>query len=81
MSDEQQQTITVDDEHYAVADFSEQQQYLLKQVQDLTQKSSSLQFQLDQTSVAKQWFTDNLIASLKSEESDDGVAGADIAAQ
>ncbi len=81
MSEVQDQTITVDDQEYAIADFSEQQQYMLKQIQDLSQKSGNLQFQLDQTSVAKQWFTDNLIASLKSEESDDGVAGADIAAQ
>lgn len=81
MSDGQQQTITVDDQEYAIADFSEQQQYMLKQIQDLSQKSGNLQFQLDQTTVAKQWFTDSLVASLKSEESDDGVAGADIANQ
>ena len=81
MSEGQDQTITVDDQEYAVADFSDQQQYMLKQIQDLNQKSGNLQFQLDQTNVAKQWFTDNLIASLKSEEGGEDVAGADIADQ
>ena len=81
MSEGQDQTITVDDQEYAVADFSDQQQYMLKQIQDLNQKSGNLQFQLDQTNVAKQWFTDNLIASLKSEEGSEDVAGADIANQ
>lgn len=81
MSEGQEQTITVDDQEYSVSDFNEQQQYMLKQIQDLSQKSGNLQFQLDQTSVAKQWFTDNLIASLKSEEGGEDVAGADIADQ
>lgn len=81
MSEGQGQTITVDDQEYAIADFSDQQQYMLKQIQDLKQKSGNLQFQLDQTNVAKQWFTDNLIASLKSEEGGEDVAGADIADQ
>lgn len=81
MSEGQDQTITVDDQEYAIADFSDQQQYMLKQIQDLNQKSGNLQFQLDQTNVAKQWFTDSLIASLKSEEGGEDVAGADIADQ
>lgn len=81
MSEGQEQTIMVDDKEYSVSDFNEQQQYMLKQIQDLSQKSGNLQFQLDQTSVAKQWFTDSLIASLKSEEGGEDVAGADIADQ
>ena len=76
MCEGQDQTITVDDQEYAVADFSDQQPYMLKQIQDLNQKSGNLQFQLDQTNVAKQWFTDNLISSLKSEEGGEDVAGA-----
>lgn len=81
MSEGQEQTITVDGQEYSVSGFDEQQQYMLKQIQDLSQKSGNLQFQLDQTSVAKQWFTDSLIASLKSEEGGEDVADADIADQ
>lgn len=81
MSEDQPEMITVDDQQYAVGDFTDQQQYMLKQIQDLSQKSGNLQFQLDQTNVAKQWFTDSLIASLKSEEGGEDVAGADIADQ
>jgi hypothetical protein len=81
MSEEQPQTLNVDGMEYPLSEFSDQQKYMLNQVQDLSGKASNLRFQLDQAEVAKQWFTDNLIASLKSEESDDGMAGADITNQ
>jgi len=81
MSEEQPQTLNVDGVEYPLSEFSDQQKYMLNQVQDLSGKASNLRFQLDQAEVAKQWFTDNLIASLKSEESDDGMAGADITNQ
>jgi len=81
MSEEQPQTLNLDGMEYPLSEFSDQQKYMLNQVQDLSGKASNLRFQLDQAEVAKQWFTDNLIASLKSEESDDGMAGADITNQ
>jgi len=81
MSEEQPQTLNVDGVEYPLSEFSDEQRYLLNQVQDLNGKAGNLRFQLDQAEVAKQWFTDNLIASLKSEESDDGMAGADITNQ
>ena len=81
MSEEQPKTLNVDGVEYPLSEFSDEQRYLLNQVQDLNGKAGNLRFQLDQAEVAKQWFTDNLIASLKSEESDDGMAGADITNQ
>ncbi len=81
MSEEQPQTLNVDGMEYPLSEFSDQQKYMLNQVQDLSGKASNLRFQLDQAEVAKQWFTDNLIASLKSEASDAGMAGADITNQ
>jgi len=81
MSEEQPQTLNVDGMEYPLSEFSDQQKYMLNQVQDLSGKASNLRFQLDQAEVAKQWFTDSLVASLKSEESDDGMAGADITNQ
>lgn len=81
MSEGQDQAITVDDQEYAIADFSDEQQYMLKQIQDLNQKAGSLKFQLDQVSVAKQWFTDSLVASLKAGGESEDVASPDIADQ
>jgi len=81
MSEEQPQTLNVDGVEYPLSEFSDEQRYLLNQVQDLNGKAGNLRFQLDQAEVAKQWFTDNLIASLKSEEDGEDVAGADIANQ
>jgi len=81
MSEEQPQTLNLDGMEYPLSEFSDQQKYMLNQVQDLSGKASNLRFQLDQAEVAKQWFTDSLVASLKSEESDDGMAGADITNQ
>ena len=77
MSEEQPQTLNVDGVEYPLSEFSDEQRYLLNQVQDLNGKAGNLRFQLDQAEVAKQWFTDNLIASLKSEEGSEDVAGAD----
>lgn len=79
MSEEQPKTLSVDGVEYPLSEFSDEQRYLLNQVQDLSGKAGSLRFQLDQAEVAKQWFSDNLIASLKSEEGSGDVAGADIA--
>jgi len=71
VSEEQPQVITVDGEDHVLSDFSDHQKYLMSQIQDLTSKTASLQFQLDQASVAKQWFTDNLVESLKEKDPED----------
>ena len=78
-----QQTLTIDDQEYAIADFSDQERYMLNQVQDLTQKVNNLKFQLDQANVAKEFFSQNLISSLKNPQTEEviqDVAGANIAA-
>lgn len=79
MSEEQPQMLSVDGVEYPLSEFSEEQRYMLNQVQDLNGKAGNLRFQLDQAEVAKQFFSDNLIASLKSEEGSEDVAGTDIA--
>ncbi len=77
-----QQVLTIDDKEYEIDGFSNQQKYMLNQVQDLTNKASNLQFQLDQANVAKEFFSQNLISSLQNpevEEVVENVAGTDIA--
>ncbi len=49
----------------------DKQKYLIAQIQDLQAKAQSFQFQLDQVSVAKDQFTNALIASLEETEKDD----------
>lgn len=79
MTDDENKSLTVDGVEYPLADFSDEQRYLLTQVQDLSGKVGNLRFQMDQAEVAKQFFIEKLASSLKSEEESDGVAGADIA--
>ena len=45
----------------------DKQKYLIAQIQDLQAKAQNFQFQLDQVSVAKDQFTNALIASLEEE--------------
>jgi|11_taG_2_1085331.scaffolds.fasta_scaffold101087_1 hypothetical protein len=77
-----QKVLTIDDKEYEIDGFSNQQKYMLNQVQDLTNKANSLQFQLDQANVAKDFFSQSLISSLQNPEAEEvveNVAGTDIA--
>ena len=60
--------INIDGKEYKQEDLDDSQTYLIKQINDLQAKSTSLRFQLDQVSVAQSAFTNSLIASLKNEE-------------
>jgi len=61
-------TITVEGKDYRIDGFSDEQKYMLRQIEDLTNKSGNLQFQLDQLIVAKDFFSERLISSLEDEE-------------
>lgn len=65
---EEVRTIDVDGEPYELDKFDDNQKYLLAQIEDLTKKSSSIKFQLDQVEVARDIFTQNLIADLKAKK-------------
>ena len=60
--------INIDGKEYKQEDLDDSQTYLIKQINDLQAKSTSLRFQLDQVSVAQSAFTNSLITSLKNEE-------------
>ena len=53
---------------YDPNDLTDQQKYLIAQVQDLQSKRQPIQFQLDQISVALDSFTNALISSLQETE-------------
>lgn len=68
---EEVRTIDVDGEPYELDKFDDNQKYLLAQIEDLTKKSSSIKFQLDQVEVARDIFTQNLISDLKAKREEE----------
>ena len=60
--------ITINGTEYDPSDLSEQQKYWTLQIQDLQQKRQSIQFQIDQISIALDSFTNVLIDSLSNTE-------------
>ena len=65
MSEQAQETVTINDVSYSIDDLSEQQRYFLSQINDLRQKSGSLRFQLDQVIIAEDYFRQELIKSVE----------------
>jgi len=61
-------TITINDKNYEVADLSDQQKYLLSQIQELRVKKQDLMRQTDVLSAALSVFEQQLTASVKTEE-------------
>ena len=65
-----EQTITIDDKVYKVADLNDEQRYLVLQIQDLQNKANDLSFKLDQVTVAKKSFFDTLNQKLNEDKND-----------
>jgi prefoldin subunit 5 len=57
--------ITIDDKEYTEEDLTDAQKYLVAQVQDIDSKIRNLQFQLDQLSVAKDAFSNQVVLSVR----------------
>ena len=62
------ETMTVDGVQHIVEDMTPEQQYMIRQLKDLQQKTESTRFALDQCQVATKAFTAGLIKSLKPAE-------------
>ena len=60
--------ISIDGEEYDQESMSNEQQYAITQIRDLQMKSNKAKFQLDQIEVALNFFTNNLIESVKGED-------------
>jgi len=67
--------ITINGTEYDPSDLSEQQKYWTLQIQDLQQKRQSIQFQIDQISIALDSFTNVLIDSLSNTEQKEQING------
>jgi|TARA_R110002012_G_scaffold97653_1_gene234474 hypothetical protein len=60
--------ININGTDYDSEDLSNDQKYIINQIQDLQTKENSFRFQLDQVRVAREVFVANLIKSLETEE-------------
>ena len=77
MSDEK---ITIDEKEYKLDDFDDKQKYLISQIKDLTNKSASFKFQIDQVEVAKAAFIKTLTQSIEEKDNEtdsDSTTGSD----
>ena len=68
MTEDTRETVTINGGKYILEDMSAEQQYMVKQLKDLNNKTSQTQMVLDQCQVAARGFTGALIASLKPAE-------------
>jgi seryl-tRNA synthetase len=57
--------ITIDGVEYTEDQLSDEQKYLIAQVQDVDSKLRNLQFQADQLNAARKAFSDSLVESFK----------------
>lgn len=60
-------TIEIDGVKHDVDSMTDEQNYFIKQIQDLQQRAAQLRFSMDQLTVAQDVFTQNLMSSLKKE--------------
>ena len=60
--------ITIDGQEYDPSELDETQNYLIAQIKDLQAKSAKIRFDLDQVTIAQNAFTNQLIQSVKNEE-------------
>jgi len=64
---EEKNVVSINGEEYDPSDLTDQQRYLIAQVQDLQQKRQAAQFQLDQVAIAADSFMQQLLTSLSEE--------------
>jgi len=61
--------ITIDGKEFDYEkDLNKDQQYYINQIRSCQTKSANIKFELDQVSASQEYFTNRLIASIKSEE-------------
>lgn len=67
-AEQQSNVININGTEYDRNELSQKANYLIAQMQDLSDKQSSLQFQLDQVSVARNFFAQELEKELNGEQ-------------
>ena len=63
-----EETITIDGVEHNLDSLSDEQKYMISQIQDIQKKAASLRFSLDQLTVAQDVFTKNLVGSLAGDD-------------
>ena len=70
MTEQKTNVITIDGKEFDFEkDLNKDQQYFINQIRSCQTKSANIKFELDQVSASQEYFTNRLIASIKSEES------------
>jgi len=70
MAEQKTNVITIDGKEFDFEkDLNKDQQYFINQIRSCQTKSANIKFELDQVSASQEYFTNRLIASIKSEES------------
>jgi hypothetical protein len=70
MTDEKEQVINIDGQEHKVADLTQEQRYLVMQVQNLQAKEDDFKFKIDQVIVAKNHFINTLKDKLNEDKED-----------
>jgi hypothetical protein len=73
MTEKKPNVITVNEKEYVLEDMTERQKALLAHVQDLDRKIGNTQFALDQLSVGREAFAQQLVADLENPEAEEAV--------
>ena len=67
---EQSNVVTINGTDYTADQLSDNQRYMIEQIKDLQNKANNAKFQLDKLNVAKDAFTNALIASVENPEAE-----------
>lgn len=70
--EQQNNVININGTEHNMEDLTQKSRYCIAQIQDLQQKQDSLQFQLDQVAVARQFFVKELEESMKEDKPVEG---------
>ena len=73
MADEQTQKITINEKEYDVADMTEQQLQMLRQISSIDGKLTNLQNEAEQLQAARTFFINNLTALMEAPVEDNVV--------
>ena len=68
MAEEQKQMITINDKEYAIEDLTSDEQMMLAQINNLDGKIAYLNAEMGQLQAARQFFVNNLSASVEAED-------------
>ena len=69
MTEQKTNVITIDGKEFDFEkDLNKDQQYYINQIRSCQTKSANIKFELDQVSASQEYFTNKLIASIKTDE-------------